>query len=115
MHRDADAEPLLGELYRRSPTAQLPPKSAAVFMAWHGPCLVRLGRFAEAEAPLREAYKRLRETGQVNTGPMRQVLDGLATVCEKSDRAEEAVKWRAELRAIMPTTQSATLPATAPS
>ena len=87
-------------------------------MAWHGPCLVRLGRFQEAEAPLREAYTRLRDTDQASSGPMRQVLGALATVCEKSNRADEAEKWRAELRAMpaaQPTTNPSTRPGSSPS
>ena len=116
----ADAEPLAAELYQRAPRVQLPPEQVAVATAWYGPCLTKLGKHKEAEAPLRDAYQRLSDTDQRAGTPMRLVLSGLTDVCEQTGRADEAAKWRAELRAMpatqpttSPTTQSATMPAAA--
>ena len=105
--RDAEAEPLLRELYERAARAQLEAKQAARFMAGWGPCLVRLGRYNEAEAPLFEAYLRLQETDQRVTKEMARVIGGLASVCEKTGRAEEADRWRGELEALLASTRAA--------
>ena len=111
--RDAEAEPLLAELYDRAARAQLPSNQAARFMAGWGPCLVRLGRYGDAEAPLREAHRRLLETDQRVTKEMARVLGGLASVCERTGRAEEEGRWRAELEALLATTRAAAAATTA--
>jgi hypothetical protein len=63
-------------------------------VASHGPCLVRLSRYAEAEPTLRDAHRRLRETNQGKSGQMLQVIGALATVCEQTGRPDEATEWR---------------------
>ena len=111
LNRPADAEPICAELYQKTMRAKIPPKQAAGYVAQYGPCLVRLSKYAEAEAPLHEAYRRLHETKQTKGSWLRGVLTGLAEVCEHSNRAEEAARFRAELHAMPP---PATKPATAP-
>jgi serine/threonine protein kinase len=114
--RFEEAAALSAEVYERAAKAQIAPAVAAVLMAPHGPCLVRLGRYDEAEAPLREAHRRLVETKQSNSPRMREVLAALAEVCERTGRADEAAQWRDELESLQarPTTP-ATRPTTAPS
>jgi non-specific serine/threonine protein kinase/serine/threonine-protein kinase len=104
--RDGEGEPLLAELYERASRAQLPANQVARFMAGWGPCLVRVGRYQDAEAPLREAYRRLIETDQRVTKEMSRVLGGLASVCENTGRPDEAGQWRAELEALLASTRA---------
>jgi tetratricopeptide (TPR) repeat protein len=105
----AEAEPLFAEMYRRILVSQIPAPHVAEAIAHYGPCLVKLGRYTEAEQPLREAERRLRETGQGQTENMQRVMSALAEVCEHTDRPDEAAQWRAELSALQATTQPATL------
>jgi hypothetical protein len=92
----------------------MPPAQVAVATAWYGPCLAKLGKHKEAEAPLRDAYQRLGETNQRGGTPMHFVLGALADVCEQTGRADEAAKYRAELRAHPPATGPTTAPASRP-
>jgi tetratricopeptide (TPR) repeat protein len=101
------AEPLLADLYRRAPQTQLDDLTVAVCMSRWGPCLVELGRYAEAEAPLREAYQRLGATEQAKGSLMATVIAGLVEVCEHTNRPEEAATWRARLAA---TSRPTTIP-----
>jgi tetratricopeptide (TPR) repeat protein len=109
----AEAEPLLAELYRRAKVAQAAPKERAVYLVGHGYCLTALGKYAEADAPLRDAYEQLVATGQSRTPPMRVVLESLVKVCAETGRAEESRKWQAELDRFRAATQPAP-PASAP-
>jgi tetratricopeptide (TPR) repeat protein len=111
-----EAAPLFGEVYERSPHVQIPPQRAASLMASYGPVLVRLKQYQQAEAPLREAYRRLRETNQAQGAKMRDIVAGLAIVCERTDRSEEALQWRRELQTLRgassgPASEPATRPA----
>ena len=81
-------------------------------LALRNPVLVRLGRYEEAEAPLREAYARLQETKQSTHARMRWAVWGLAEVCAHLGRPDEAAKWRSELARLEATTQPTTQPAT---
>jgi non-specific serine/threonine protein kinase/serine/threonine-protein kinase len=108
--RDAEAEPYFAELYRTASQAQIPPKQAAQFMAKYGPCLVRLGRYNQAEAPLREAHRRLIETEQQASSRMREVLEELVVLCEQTNRPDEAAKFRDELRQLQASSQPTTQP-----
>jgi tetratricopeptide (TPR) repeat protein len=109
--RFAEAEPVLAELYRRAPAAQLPPQHVAQYVSFYGPCLAKLGRYAEAEHPLRDAMDRLRATDQTRGEHMRRVLSALADVCQHTARPDEAARWRVELAALSPSTRPATGPA----
>jgi hypothetical protein len=111
MGRFAEAEPLYATVSKWAANAQIPPAQAAVYIGRHGPCLVRLARYQDAEAPLLDAHRRLTETGQVRGPAMRDVLVGLAVVCEKTNRPEEAAQWRAELKTLQASTSQATQPA----
>jgi serine/threonine protein kinase len=101
------AEPLLADLYRRAPLTQLDPLTVAVCMARWGPCLAAMGRFAEAEAPLREAYERLSATSQAHGSLMNNVVTAMVLVCERTNRPDEAAVWRARLA---PATAATTAP-----
>jgi tetratricopeptide (TPR) repeat protein len=106
--RHAEAEPLFAEVFRCVPGLEMDPKTSAVVMSRWGPCLVELGRFGEAEAPLREAHRRLSASGQTQTGAMATVLEALAKVCEQTNRPDEAAEWRQRRAAWHPaTSQSA--------
>jgi serine/threonine protein kinase/Tfp pilus assembly protein PilF len=113
-NRHADAEPLFAELYRLAQTSELTDRQRATFMAEWGPCLVQLKRYADAEQPLREAHRRLTESGQTRTPHISRVLDGLVAICEHSGRADEAARWGAELDALLASTRPATRPAGGP-
>ena len=95
--RDADAEPLYADVYARAQRAQIPPALAATLMGNYGTLLVRLGKYEQAEAPLLETHRRLRETNQSSHPRMREVLAALVALCERTSRPDEAARWRAAL------------------
>jgi tetratricopeptide (TPR) repeat protein len=94
----SEAEPLYAELYENAARAQIGAARAARHMSHYGPCLVRLARYEQAEPPLREAYKRLKQTEQYNHERMRVVVEALGELCEKTNRPDEASGWRAVQR-----------------
>jgi tetratricopeptide (TPR) repeat protein len=110
--RKAEAEPLYAQLYQRCQNSELPPRQAATFMAEWGPALVTLERYADAEAPLRDALRRLTETGQQVSPQMARVLAGLAEVCEHTGRPDEAAEWRGRRDALLASTRPASNPST---
>jgi tetratricopeptide (TPR) repeat protein len=116
LKRDAEAEPLYADVYARAQRAQIPAALAATLMGNYGPTLVRLGKYAEAEAPLLEAHRRLRATNQASHHRTRDVIASLVALYERTGRADKASKWRAELDALpaRPTTVPSTKPATTP-
>ena len=107
MEKPAEAEPLFAEAYRRTPKAEIDPKRAAQIMSRWGICLAQLKRYGEAEPPLREAYARLRDSGQTSGSVIAGVLGALAQVCEATGRPDEAARFQAAMVA-------ATQPATSP-
>ena len=72
------ALPLYEELARQAPTAQLPAKDAALFVAGYGVTLARFGRLEEAAAPLADAHARLTAAGLEKHERMRQVAEALS-------------------------------------
>jgi tetratricopeptide (TPR) repeat protein len=72
------ALPLFDELARQTPTAQVPPTDAALFVAAYGVTLAKLGRVDEAAAPLADARARLMAAGLEKHERMRQVNEALA-------------------------------------
>jgi tetratricopeptide (TPR) repeat protein len=102
------AELHLAELYEKASRAPIEPVIAARFMSWYGPCLVKRGNHGQAETPLREAYRRLNQTGQVAHPRMRAVVWNLAQVCDHTNRAADAAQWRAELARLPAAIQPAT-------
>jgi tetratricopeptide (TPR) repeat protein len=98
------AEPLLAELFQKCPQSEIDAALGARYMAKWGPCLVTLGRHEQADAPLREAYRRLVETNQAQSTAMARVLSALAKVCDHTYRLDDAARWRTELNSIKPTT-----------
>jgi tetratricopeptide (TPR) repeat protein len=106
--RDADAEPVFAELYRLTPTADVPARQAALFTSHWGPCLVQLGRYDAADAPLRDAMERLSATDQTTGEHMQRVLSALAEVCQRTGRPDEAAALRERLGALAPTTRAGT-------
>ncbi|HEY7089949.1 MAG TPA: serine/threonine-protein kinase [Tepidisphaeraceae bacterium] len=110
VQKTQEAEPLFAEAYRRAPSAEIDPARVAICMSRWGPCLADLGRYQEAEAPLLEAYQRLQATGQGKGSVIAGVVESLATVCDHTNRPQEAAKYRTELGII----RAATRPTTAP-
>jgi serine/threonine protein kinase len=106
-HRPNEARQLLADVYEKAGRGQIAPVSAALFMSQYGPYLVELHDYERAEAPLLEAYKRLRETGRERHERMRGVVAALAEVCEHTDRPKEAAQWRAELATLRAATRPA--------
>jgi tetratricopeptide (TPR) repeat protein len=109
--RFSESEPVSAELYAKAPKAQIGPEISAIFLTTYGPCLAKQGKYEEAEAPLREAYRRMSETKQAGDVPTRMVLAGLIDVCEHTNRADEAARWRKELEALKSPTSQRTQPA----
>jgi non-specific serine/threonine protein kinase/serine/threonine-protein kinase len=105
-----EAMQLFTELYERCKVAELPPGVSGRYMTPYGVNLAKRGQFAEAEAPLLEARRRLREGKLIETTYMRDVLSALCEVYRKSGRADEAAVYQEELSAILATTQPATRP-----
>jgi tetratricopeptide (TPR) repeat protein len=105
----AAALPFAAELYESAQAAEVSPPAAALRVAYLGPCLVELKRYAEAERPLRDAYKRLDATDQRGSETMRRIVTALAAMCEHTNRPDEAKQWRAELASL-----TAPRPATQP-
>jgi non-specific serine/threonine protein kinase/serine/threonine-protein kinase len=108
------ATPLYATLYHRCATAKLSPAEAAVLMSYYGPALVRMKQYAEADEPLREAARRLRDTGQASSPEMTAVVTALAEIFDHLGRPEEAKKWRAELSALKAATRASTAPSAIP-
>ncbi len=111
--RHAHAAPLFEELYVRAPQSVVSPKTLAAWMSRYGPCLVRLGRYADAEVPLLEAHRRLAQSGQTSSNSMRNVLTALVEMYDHTNRPGDAARCRAELAAIDASTRPDTT-ATAP-
>ncbi len=107
-----EAEPLLSELNGLRGASQLTAQQATVVSASYGLLLAKRGRYREAEEPLREAHRRLRESNQQRTKTMRNVVAALAQVCDKTNRPDESADWRAELETLEPATRPADAPAT---
>ena len=114
LDRLADAEPLLAELHAAVARVPIAPGLAAQFVADYGTVLAQLGKYDLADPPLRDAHRRLTETGQPHHAKTRAVLAALIDVCEHTDRPDEAARWRAELQAAQATTQPTTCPSTQP-
>jgi serine/threonine protein kinase len=105
----ADAEAMFARLSQPGALEVFPPARQAVIVAHHGRCLVRLGEASRAEPVLLEARRRLLEIGQAQSEEMWHVLEALADVCEKTNRAAQAADFRAEQQRFRATT---TVPAT---
>jgi tetratricopeptide (TPR) repeat protein/predicted Ser/Thr protein kinase len=110
----AEAQPVFADLYQLAPNSQVSPEWVAKFQSQYGPCLVKLGRYAEADEPLRVAYGKLKATAQEGHRQFRIVLECLIQVADATNHPDDAAKWRAELAALEAATQPATSPATAP-
>ena len=109
----AEAEPLLAELFDRAQRAQIPARRAAVYASQYGPCLLKLGRHADAAEPLRVAYEKFKETRQETHPRFKVVLRSLIEVAEATANPDDAARWRAELAALEAATQPSTSPTTA--
>jgi serine/threonine protein kinase/Tfp pilus assembly protein PilF len=108
--RHADAELVYAPLYAAAPRSDAPPAQIARWMAPYGLCLMRLGRYADAELPLLEAHRRLEATRQADSPWTRRVIQGLIRIYEQTGRPDQATRWTALLAA----SDAATAPATAP-
>ena len=102
-----DAERLFADLYDRAPSLKISPPAAARFMSGYGTFLAAMARYDEAEKPLLQAYKRLKQTEQDRHERMRDVVEALADVYDHTNRPEEAAQRRAELAKLRAATQAA--------
>jgi tetratricopeptide (TPR) repeat protein len=109
-----EAERVLAELCRPELLGALPAAQQALLVARRGVVLARLGLDADAEPLLRDADRRLRETGQLRSISIRMVARTLASLYERTNRPDEAERWRADLARLEAATRPATQPATAP-
>jgi non-specific serine/threonine protein kinase/serine/threonine-protein kinase len=103
-----DAERRFADLYDRAARLRISPTNAARLMSGYGTCLTAMGRFADAEAPLLEAYGRLKRAELERHEKTREVVEALVEVCQHTNRPEEAARWRAELAQLRAATQPAT-------
>jgi serine/threonine protein kinase/Flp pilus assembly protein TadD len=94
--RWADAEPLLAELCAPQRLSKLKPVEQAHILARRGRTLLRLGRDAQAEEPLRQS---------LDTSRLPDALADLAEICDHTNRPDEAARLRAELKKLPPATQ----------
>ena len=101
LNRFDQAEPLWAEVYERVADAEMDPKQKAAVMAGWGLCLVELGQYAKAEAPLRAAKQKAHAAGLDNKAVMVKLLRALATVCEHTNRRDEAARYRDEAARIV--------------
>jgi hypothetical protein len=85
---------------------------AAEYSSYHGICLVRLGRYHDAEQPLHHAYDRPCAAYLQKHAQTRAVVTALAEMCDHTSRATEAGKWRVTLTQLEAATQPATSPTT---
>jgi tetratricopeptide (TPR) repeat protein len=112
--KSAEAEPVFSELHRRVALASIPPGRKALYISGHGLCLVKLGRYSDAEQPLLDAYRQLNDTGQKEHPAYRAVVRSLAEVFSHTNRPDDAAKLRAELAKLEAATRPSSGPATAP-
>jgi tetratricopeptide (TPR) repeat protein len=112
--RDDEAESALAEVFRLADESPIDAKQAAQYASRYGPLLVKLGRYRDAEHPLRMAIEKLRATGQEAGRDMRTLVGAMVEVCLHTDRATEAETWRAQLAQLEAATRpaSATTPTT---
>jgi serine/threonine protein kinase/tetratricopeptide (TPR) repeat protein len=105
-----EAEPLLADLFHRSREAKSDPKLAARMSAQYGICLLKMHRYADGEAALRESRQRLLDARATGAPEMASVVQALAQVCDETSRSQEAAAWRAELEKLDATTRPASKP-----
>jgi non-specific serine/threonine protein kinase/serine/threonine-protein kinase len=98
------AEPLFAEGYKKvaSGAVEVEPTVAAVLAARWGTALVKLGRYDKAEEPLRDALKRLPGANIPDKSFTTGSLVALAEVCDHTNRADEAARYRAEASKLNP-------------
>jgi serine/threonine protein kinase/tetratricopeptide (TPR) repeat protein len=107
--RLAEAEPLAADVYRRTQHSEFSPGELTGVACKYGVLLVKLGRFADAEAPLLDAHDRLRGSGKVNRA-VDDVWDALAKTYDATQRPDEARRLRLELATMRAATQPASQP-----
>jgi hypothetical protein len=111
-HKEAEALEQYRDLYNRSLATELPENVIARYTAPYAVRLVKLGRYTEAEAPLLETKKHFAAAKISRGSRYRELLEALAETMDKTNRPDEAARYRDELSRIQPTT--ATMPATQP-
>ncbi len=112
----ADSAPLFEEAVEVASTV-LP--KGHIGIAWcgrmYGTCLVRLGRFDDAEAHLLQAHAQLHVMPRPQHRAIQQSLDALIALYEAWDKPEQAAKWRNTLAEWRASTQPVSQPLTQPS
>ena len=85
----------LYDLAHRSTT--LSPRHAAMTAVPYGVTLAKAGRYVEAEQPLLESRRMLEAAAMTESSKMRQVLEALAIVYDRTNRAEDASRVRSDI------------------
>jgi tetratricopeptide (TPR) repeat protein len=106
--KHAQAEPWRAKLAAEASSSQASPGQRALYVARYGVCLARLGKFDQAEQPLRDGQRAMLEAGQGKHRDMREVLSSLAQTCDHTNHGEEAASWRAQLSAWEASTRPST-------
>jgi non-specific serine/threonine protein kinase/serine/threonine-protein kinase len=109
-----EAQSLYEEVFRRAPAVQMDPRVTARNSAHYGLILFARKRDADAESPLKEGLRRLRDAKQIASPQARNVLTALATICDRSGRVDEAKSYRSELNAITSASQPSAKPSSQP-
>ena len=116
--RLADAEPVAAELYQRAingaDAGRIPASQADPLIARYGLCLTKLAKYEQADAPLRNAYQRLRDSSPQSDPVLQSVIAALADVCRHTGRPDEATRWESELAQRRASTRASTGPSTQP-
>jgi tetratricopeptide (TPR) repeat protein len=98
--RDDEALATLRELYQRGQAAELSPAQKALYATEYGKKLIRHGRLADAEEPLRAAQACLDAAGLRTSSGMQDTMSALAALCERTVRLEEAREFSQRAQAI---------------
>jgi class 3 adenylate cyclase/serine/threonine protein kinase len=99
----AEAEMLLRQAFEIART-RLPQKHwfRGVLQAKYGNCLVRLGRYAEAEEHLLASHAELSDVLDATDARVQTVLSGLADLYSAWGKPDQAAEWWAKLTATQP-------------
>src|SRR4029079_3455818 len=106
------------EIYQRAingaDAGRIPASQADPLIARYGLCLTQLAKYEQADAPLRNAYQRLRDSSPQSDPVLQSVIAALADVCRHTGRPDEATGWESELAQRRASTRASTGASTQP-